>query len=123
MSHPLTYNCLARQRLHAACSILISIAISASAAFGSVPTASQDSGVFGKCWEVAVNSNLVTGPAADASAVYILDENNKLRAVDLATGNNAWSSEVGGELISNLLVLDDSIFFLTTSQSDIPNSS
>ena len=118
MSHLLTHKKLGRSGLRAAFSVLIYILISASgvAAFGS---RSAEPGVFAKCWEFAVNINLGTAPALDDSAVYFLDDENKLHGLDLSTGRNAWSSEVGGEVVSNLAAVGDSIFLVTSSQSEL----
>ncbi|MEO8573986.1 MAG: PQQ-binding-like beta-propeller repeat protein [Pyrinomonadaceae bacterium] len=102
---------------------MISIVISTSATVAAAGSHPQEPSIFSKCWEFAINSNLGIAPAADASAVYVLDDENKLHAIDLARGNNLWSSEVGGAVVSNLLVLDDSIFLVTSTQSDLPNSS
>jgi outer membrane protein assembly factor BamB len=54
------------------------------------------------------------GVAVDASSAYFLDDENKLTGVDLAAGNKSWSSEIGGTVVSNLLILDDSIMLVTS---------
>lgn len=78
--------------------------------------------IFSKCWDYKVDSKLDSGIAVDTTSVYFLDDENKLTGVDLTTGNKLWSTELGGPVISNLLILRDSILFVTSSQSERPNA-
>lgn len=94
-----------------------------SATNGSTESRSEAPDVFSKCWEYAVSSNLGVGIAADGSNVYFLGVDNKLHGVELALGNKLWSSELGGEVVSNLLVVADSIFVVTSSPPDTVNPS
>ena len=74
--------------------------------------------VFNKCWEYQVVPNLGVSSSADAASVYFFDNENKLQGVDLLLGSKIWSSELGGEVVSNLLLIGDSIFVVTNSQTD-----
>ncbi|MEP7147685.1 MAG: PQQ-binding-like beta-propeller repeat protein [Acidobacteriota bacterium] len=100
---------------------LFSLLILTSVAAGSSKPVSAGPTIFAKCWEYEVNPNLNVGIAADASTVFFLDDENSLHGVDLEAGSKAWSSELGGEVVSNLLVLGDSIFIVTNSQPDPSN--
>ncbi len=102
--------------------ILISLGIFVSLSPGSPNKRPQESGVFSKCWDYKTAST-GTGITADASNVYFLDDENKLNAVDLTLGIKVWSTELGGEVVSNLLVVNDSIFVVTNLQPDAGNSS
>jgi len=82
---------------------------------------STEPDIFTKCWEYKVNAKLDVGPAVDTISVYFLDDENRLNGVDLAAGTKLWSSEIGGKVVSNLLVLEDSILFVTSSQLDASN--
>lgn len=93
--------------------LLVTLAVSAPA-----NSISAETDIYTKCWEYRVNPKLDAGIAVDVSAIYFLDDENRLTAVDLVNGNKLWSSEIGGQVISNLLVLDDSVLFVTSSQSD-----
>ncbi len=100
---------------------LFSLLILTSVAAGFSKPVSAESTIFTKCWEYEVTPNLNVGIAADASTVFFLDDENRLHGVELDVGRKAWSSELGGEVVSNLLVLDDSIFVVTNSQPDASN--
>jgi outer membrane protein assembly factor BamB len=123
MSHLLIRKNLHGPGLRAVFAVLIFVVMSAVSVAAVTESRSPEPGVFTKCWEFAVSSNLGAAPASDDSSVYFLDDENKMHSLDLSTGRNAWSTEVGGEVVSNLFVLGDSIFLVTSSQSDIPNSS
>jgi hypothetical protein len=84
---------------------------------------STEPDIFTKCWEYKVNPKLDVGLSVDASSVYFLDDENRLIGVDLAAGTKLWSSEIGGKVVSNLLVLEDSILFVTSSQLDASSPS
>jgi outer membrane protein assembly factor BamB len=96
------------------CTLLFLSSVAARTAGSLAPS----SGVFGKCWEYRSSPNLGTGIAADTSSVYFLDDENKLTGIDLVTGTKTGASDPGGSVASNLLVLNDSILFVTNSQSD-----
>ncbi len=100
---------------------LFSLLILTAVAAGSSRPVSAGSTIFTKCWEYEVNPNLNVGIAADASTVFFLDDENRLHGVDLEAGRKAWSSELGGEVASNLFVLGDSVFIVTNSQPDASN--
>jgi outer membrane protein assembly factor BamB len=123
MSHLLTHKNLDRSGLRTVFAALICILASAACAFAAAERRPSDPSAFTKCWELPVNSNLGTSPASDDSAVYFLDDENKLHGLDLLTGRSAWSSEVGGAVVSNLAVLGDSIFLVTSPQFDVSNPS
>ncbi|HUR98733.1 MAG TPA: PQQ-binding-like beta-propeller repeat protein [Pyrinomonadaceae bacterium] len=123
MSHLLTHKSLDRSAPAGVFAILISMVMFVVAPVAALGSDYQEPEVFSKCWESPVSSNLAVAPAADASAVYFLDDDNKLHGLDLATGTSVWSSEVGGVVISNLLVVDDLIFLVTSAQSEAPGSS
>ncbi len=100
---------------------LFSLLILTSVTAGYSKPVSAESTIFTKCWEYEVNPNLNVGIAADASTVFFLDDENRLHGVDLEAGRKAWSSELGGEVVSNLLLLGNSIFIVTNSQPDVSN--
>lgn len=86
-------------------------------------TASQTSGevppeVFTKCWEYSSVPDLSAQPATDNSRVYFLNTEDKLEAADLRSATKVWSTELGGDVISNLLVRDDALFVTTSSNGD-----
>lgn len=77
--------------------------------------ASGASPVFSKCWEYKAVPDLKVNAVADAENVYFLDSENKLHGVDITLGTKLWSTDVGGSVISDLLIADDSILVVTGS--------
>ena len=71
---------------------------------------------FTKCWEYGAAPDLATLAAADAANVYFIDRDGKLQSIDWNTGSKLWGSELGGEVVSNLLVTDSAIFVATAAQ-------
>ena len=71
--------------------------------------------LYSKCWEYNAPADLDVNAVADASNVYFLDNENKLHGVDLTFGKKVWSTDVGGDVVSNLLIADDSVFVVTSS--------
>jgi outer membrane protein assembly factor BamB len=122
MSHLLTDKNLGESAPRPVFTLLIALLLSAFMTVGVAGSPPKDSEVFSKCWEFNIESNLDVIPVTDANAVYFFDDKNKLHAVDLTLGNNLWSSEIGGEVASNLFVLGDLIFIATRAQSDTLDS-
>jgi outer membrane protein assembly factor BamB len=122
MSHLLTHKSLgefAPQTIFKICIALLA-AISATSSFAK--STFNEPPIFSKCWELTISSNTGVAPAADASAIYFIDDENRLHSVDAAKGNNLWSTDIGGDVVSNLLLVEDSVFLVTSSQPDTPDS-
>src|SRR5687767_9282733 len=76
--------------------------------------------LFTKCWNYSSSPDLATAPTADNRKIYFLNAENKLEAADIHTATKLWSSELGGQVISNLLT-DDSALFVVSGSA--PNES
>ena len=87
-----------------------------SSAVHSVPRADtpDKSPVFSKCWDYPATPDLRVSPVSDETSVYFLDNENKLVGVHLNGGTKLWSTDLGGDLASNLLIAGDSIFVVTS---------
>jgi outer membrane protein assembly factor BamB len=83
----------------------------------------DEPGHFAKCWDYKTSPDLSVEPVADARSVYFLTGEKKIDAVDLKTGARVWSSELGGEVVSNLLVTDAAIFLVTSTVERTPQKS
>jgi outer membrane protein assembly factor BamB len=70
---------------------------------------------FIKCWEYQAAPDLTVNAVADNASVYFFDTENKLNGVDLISGAKIWSTELGGDIVSNLFLADESIFVVTSS--------
>jgi outer membrane protein assembly factor BamB len=74
----------------------------------------DDSPVFSKCWEYPSAADVTVNPTSDDTNVYFLDNENRLVGVHLHRGTKVWSTELGGDVISNLLVTGESILVVTS---------
>jgi outer membrane protein assembly factor BamB len=70
---------------------------------------------YSKCWSRETLLDVSSGASADASNVYYFTANNTLEAAELKTGSKVWSTDFGGDVISNLLVTDSSVLFVTAA--------
>lgn len=73
---------------------------------------------FTKCWAIPASIDPSAGLSADQSAGYFADSGGKVTAVELKSGNIEWSSEVGGAVLSNILVTDRSVFVAAKTGTD-----
>ena len=55
------------------------------------------------CWKTALTDAVVTQPVADANQLYIAQEGGRVSAFSLLAGTRVWSSEIGGEIVSNIV--------------------
>lgn len=58
------------------------------------------------------------GLSADKNAGYFADASGKVSAVDLKSGDIAWSSEVGGAVLSNIVATDRSVIVAAKTGSE-----
>ncbi len=69
---------------------------------------------FKRCW---TTSNFILpepGISADESQAYFVSRDDKVVAVDLLSGTVAWTAEVGGRLLSELVVANGRIFAIAS---------
>jgi len=92
-------------------------AIGSFASADSRKVSTREPEMFKRSWDYKVTPNLTIVPVVDSSAVYFVDSENKLLAIDLTSAARIWSSELGGEVASNLLLSDTSILVATNSQA------
>ena len=72
--------------------------------------------LFNRCWDFKVNPNLAVLPVIDGTAIFFVDNENKLLALETEGPVRIWSSDLGGEVASNILLSESSIFIATNSQ-------
>ena len=95
---------------------IISVVPGVSAEFAPAGySVSIESELFTKCWEYKASPDLATAVTASDSTFYFLDVDRKLEAVDLASATKRWSTELGGEMISNILVGSGGVFVVTVT--------
>lgn len=67
-------------------------------------TDDQESTRFKRCWTASHSIHSAAGVSADDELAYFVDQSGKVIGVELATGRVAWTAEVGGKLLSELVV-------------------
>jgi outer membrane protein assembly factor BamB len=72
---------------------------------------------FENCWSNATNSSISNIIASDNAFVHFTTNNSELISIDLS-GQIQWKTEFGGQVTSNLLLKDDSIFLALKSVGD-----
>ena len=70
-----------------------------------------DTHPFRQCWQYKLDGGEAVG--ADASSVYVSVSPAVVRAIDIRSGRDVWSSDLGGSVISNLLVTDESVYVVS----------
>jgi outer membrane protein assembly factor BamB len=63
-----------------------------------------------ECWKYQPPNILALQPAVDSSNLYIAEAGGRVSAVSLASGTRLWSTELGGEIRSNLAVQGSNVF-------------
>lgn len=94
-------------------SLLFSLALALGSSDLSAQTASSDNMSLKKCGEYKVEGLSENTLASDGQKVFFGTENGSILAVDPAAASSLWTTELGGEIVSNLLVADASIFVVT----------
>lgn len=101
--------------------LIVGVSVCHFVAFATVQKArglQTEKPVFTKCWDYPSTPDLSVIPAADDTRVYFLNAGGKLEAADLASPTRAWSSELGGAVISNLLVTDSMLFVASSANQN-----
>lgn len=84
-----------------------------------LPAASQNGGTpatpINKCWEYNVSS--ISEIASDNDRLFISQSGARVDAVNASTGQKIWSTELGGEPVSNIAVGDPGLFVVTISNA------
>src|SRR5688572_21886712 len=68
---------------------------------------------YSKCWAIDTLADRSVSGAADKSGVYFVAADGALEAVDQRTGARLWSTDLGGSVVSNLLLTDSAAIFMT----------
>jgi outer membrane protein assembly factor BamB len=73
---------------------------------------------FVKCWEFEQSGRLSTAPVTDNGTVFLAEAGGLVRAVSSETGQTEWSIELGGAVVSDLLLVGDNLYLATTPTGD-----
>jgi outer membrane protein assembly factor BamB len=78
---------------------------------------------FTKCWDSPAAILADAGIAADHTFGYFAVSEGKVVALDLASGKAAWTSEIGGNIRSDITVSDGLVFIIAFGEDKEPISS
>lgn len=68
---------------------------------------------FQKCWELPLKNN-VRSIVVNENQIILTDGLFSIRSLDITSGLNLWSTEVGGEVISDLLLVGKTVFLVVS---------
>ncbi|HKP68070.1 MAG TPA: PQQ-binding-like beta-propeller repeat protein [Pyrinomonadaceae bacterium] len=120
MSHfvtPITRYFRSITRLFFAVGIIVSVSVLVRAS-----TQIEEPKPYAKCWSIDSLADLSTSGAADKISVYFFAADGALEAVDQKSGARLWSTDLGGSVVSNLLLTDQSALFVTAGRSESGSS-
>lgn len=95
--------------------VLISVSISLSPISVISQNKKDETIEFSKCWTYAEAETGFSMVATDVTTAYLGSARAKISAVSINSGVRLWSSELGGEIASNLIVGDAGVFVVTNS--------
>ena len=96
------------------CAAVFSVAFLSGPVAAANPNRSDDAPeLFAKCWEYSTSPDLSVVPVADADRVYFVNAERKLETVDLRSSVKLWASDIGGDVVSNLIVTEYSVLVIT----------
>lgn len=78
----------------------------------------EKSNIFARCWTYETAIDLSIQAESDSSNLYFIDVERRLIALDINAGAILWSTELGGSVVSGLLVTPDSIVLATSSDAN-----
>lgn len=70
-----------------------------------------------ECWRYRSNDLLALKPAVDTSNLYLAENGGRVSAVSLSSGVRLWSTDLGGEIRSNVAVQGSQVFVATSDAS------
>jgi outer membrane protein assembly factor BamB len=76
---------------------------------------------FSKCWAISTSILSEQGVSADDSQAYYVTQEGKIAAVEFRTGTVAWTSDVGGKPLSELVLADGHLYTIATPIRETTN--
>src|SRR4051812_28510878 len=67
-----------------------------------------------RCWSYSLNGSIARKLTFDGARVFLASPDGRVESL-AADGKKVWSSEFGGEISSNLVVTENSLYFVTSS--------
>lgn len=75
---------------------------------------------FSKCWNTPTTILPEQGITADESQSYFVSQNSKITAIELTSGSIAWTADVGGKPLSELVLADGKLFAIAVPVRESP---
>lgn len=69
---------------------------------------------YAKCWEHELPAPLVSPAVTDNGTVFLAESEGRLRAIDSTTGLTKWSAELGGQIVSNIILGNSKLYAATS---------
>ena len=79
--------------------------------------------IFNRCWETPSAVDLAVTPVSDGATIFFLDTAGKLTAMETAQPTRRWSTEIGGDVVSNQLVTHTALFVVTVPSGSAGDAS
>ncbi len=101
--------------------IILAMSIFPDGVFGQEkPTKADETVEFSRCWAVAEPDGSFSTITTDAATAFVGAAGAKVSAISIAMGTRSWSTELGGEIASNLSADSAGLFVVTDSVSTDP---
>jgi outer membrane protein assembly factor BamB len=71
-----------------------------------------------ECWRYRSSDFIALRPAIDKSNLYIPENGGRITAISLSSGTRLWSTELGGEIRSNIVVQGSNVYAVTVGPSE-----
>jgi outer membrane protein assembly factor BamB len=83
--------------------------------------AAQDSDIsvvtLSECWRYRSSELLSLRPAIDTSNLYVAENGGRISAISLSSGTRIWSTELGGDIRSNIAVEGSNVYAVASDSS------
>lgn len=86
-----------------------------SIAVGNAQEAEVKSVVPVKCWEYATGTDSARAVSSNATSVFVISGASTVKALNSIDGNEEWASELGGEIVSNIVAGRERLYVVTSS--------
>ncbi|MBA3353169.1 MAG: PQQ-binding-like beta-propeller repeat protein [Blastocatellia bacterium] len=101
--------------------VLVLLGLSTAAASATSVSSGDEPIAFNKCWDYDAMPDLSIALSGSTTAVYFVDNDRRLHAIDVTAATKLWSSDLGGQVVSDLLVTEASIV-MVTNVGDVSSS-
>lgn len=87
-------------------------------AFSQKPESTPQGTPLKKCWTSPIDQAAVRKLYSDAATIYAAMSDGKLQAFQAQDGTTAWTVEIGGEFVSNMLAANDHLIIVSNTSGE-----